>query len=594
MSHNDHHATTNERADPMPAVAPTPTPRPRPRTGPAALVTKPTPQPRRRPCLMGECPICLDEETKPVVALSGCTHAVCTHCYPRLPSRICPVCRAPFVVPTKGKLSRTGRLTRLRRRIRSWYDGWCEETELNPHPHQLSGIQWAAAIEAGLGPSQITIGGILADEMGLGKTMTTLALMMFAQMNNQLIVVPKALLAQWRDVIQHRLKHTPLVVHGPKAHKLTAADIAGARIVLTTYGMITRRSRPSATHLLLSEQPWGRVVFDEAHHLRNRKTAFLGARALTTDHLWLLTGTPIQNSRADLMAYWTLLGVPATVFVMPGAERQLINNHILRRTKASLGLDMAAPVSETIRCGWQDHGELDISDQFHSSLKCLGRAREAPVRRGVQVFGSQVLAAMVRCRQSCVNAELYLGELREWEQRRQTPGEAPLPPMQTGSKLQDVCEHIMNQHRADSALPQPKRRRRLVFCHYLGAMDYIQQALELQGLSVAQISGKTAMAERLRLTQEPVDALILQIRSGCEGLNLQAYADVYLVTPHWNPAVEEQAIGRCHRMGQEMEVRVYQFIMEATGEAGVSLDAYCARTQEKKRLAAAIIKTRTW
>jgi SNF2 family DNA or RNA helicase len=427
--------------------------------------------------------------------------------------------------------------------------------------------------------------------MGLGKTMTALALMMFAQKNNQLIVVPKALLDQWRNVIQMRLNHTPLVVHGSKCHKLTVADIANARIVLTTYGMITRRSRPTATHLLLSEQPWGRIIFDEAHHLRNRKTAFLGARALNTEHLWFLTGTPIQNSREDLKAYWTLLGVPATVFVMPGAERQLIDNHILRRTKASLNMDMLEPVTTTIQCGWQDRDEKDISDQFHSSLKCLGRLRETPVRHGVQAFGGQVLAAMVRCRQSCVDADLYLGKLREWEKQRQLPGEEPLPPMQTGSKLQDVCDHILARHQTNLAL---ERRRRLVFCHYLGAMDYIQHVLELQGLSVAQISGKTTMSERQRLTREPVDALILQIRSGCEGLNLQAYADVYLVTPHWNPAVEEQAIGRCHRMGQTMGVQVYRFIMLETGAAGMSMDAYCAKTQEKKRLAAAIIKTRTW
>jgi superfamily II DNA or RNA helicase len=449
------------------------------------------------------------------------------------------------------------------------------------------------AIEAGLSSSPLQTGGILADEMGLGKTMVALALMQYRAKRNQLIVVPKVLLAQWRDIIRERLGHNPLVMHGSGVHKRTAEEVAAAPIVLTTYGMITRRSRPTATYLLLSEQPWGRVVFDEAHHMRNRKTAFLGARALTAEHVWLLTGTPIQNSRLDLVAYWELLGVSRTVFALPGAEQTLINQHIMRRTKASLGLDMVEPEVTVRRSQWMDNDELDISDQFHSTLACFGNTRTQPVRQGVRVFGAQVLAAMVRCRQSCVNANLYLPELRSWEGQRRTAGDEqpPLPEMTTGSKLEDVLSHIADRY-AEEAQGAGPIRKRLVFCHYLGAMEYLASGLEREGMRVGQISGKTAVGERLRLAKGLVDVLILQIRTGCEGLNLQAYSDVYLVTPHWNPAVEQQAIGRCHRMGQEQQVRVFRFIMEGTGDAGVSLDEYCQATQDRKLRAAAVVPIR--
>jgi SNF2 family DNA or RNA helicase len=483
---------------------------------------------------------------------------------------------------------------RLRRRVNTWFLQWCCDTRLDPLPHQLSALQWAAAIEAGLGPSPLRSGGILADEMGLGKTMVALALMTYRGKRHQLIVVPKVLLTQWRDIIRDRLGHDPLVIHGRGVHKRTAEDVAAAPIVLTTYGMVTRRARPTPAHLLLSEQRWGRVFFDEAHHLRNRKTAFLGAQALTAEHVWLLTGTPIQNSRTDLVAYWSLLGVPKMVFVLPGAEQKLIENHILKRTKSSLGLSLAEPTVTTALCGWQDHGERDISDQFHSTLACFGRERDAPVRHGVRVFGAQVLAAMVRCRQSCVTADLYLDELREWEEKRHVPGQAPLPPINSGSKLQDVRDHILEQHAADLAAPAGAAgRRRLVFCHYLGAMEFLRAALESHGLTVGQINGRTPVAARLRYATEPVDVLLLQIRTGCEGLNLQAYSDIYLVTPHWNPAVEEQAIGRCHRMGQERQVRVFRFVMTATGCDGMSLDNYCILAQERKRRAADIIPIRS-
>ncbi len=570
---------TNER----PIQPPVPAPRPR---------SRPTPRVR----LSGTCPICQDDVTKPIVRLSGCTHHVCTDCFSKLQTRTCPCCRATFVLPTDNKRSK--HLLRLRRVVRVWFDQWCERTGLRNLPHQRTGLQWAATIESGLGISRVTRGGVLADEMGLGKTMTALAMMLYRPKRNQLIVAPKALLRQWRDVIRERLGHDPLVMHGPGVAKRTAEDIAAAPIVLTTYGMITRRSRPTPTHLLLSEQPWGRVFFDEAHHLRNQKTAFRGAQALQTEHMWFLTGTPIQNSRMDLAAYWTLLQVPAQAFMIPGTEQRLIEHNILRRTKASLGLDLSEPEQRVERCGWQDHQELDISDQFHSTLACFGGTRSEPVRQGVQVWGAQVLAAMVRCRQSCVSANLYLAELRDWEEQRQSAmGSAappPLPEMTTGSKLRDVQDHILDRRQEEAGLPEGERRRCVVFCHYLGAMECLQRGLELHGLSVGQINGKTAAGVRARFATEPVDVLLLQIRAACEGLNLQAYSDVYLVTPHWNPAVEDQAVGRCHRMGQEKVVRVFRFIMVATGDAGVSLDGYCMETQERKRRIAEIIPVRDY
>jgi SNF2 family DNA or RNA helicase len=90
------------------------------------------------------------------------------------------------------------------------------------------------------------------------------------------------------------------------------------------------------------------------------------------------------------------------------------------------------------------------------------------------------------------------------------------------------------------------------------------------------------------LTELP-QVLLLQIRTGCEGLNLQEYSDVYFVTPHWNPAVEEQAIGRCDRIGQTKRVRVFRFVMNNTGSDGISLDELCVRTQFRKQEEAKIV-----
>lgn len=533
--------------------------------------------------------MCL-EDNKPLVKLSGCTHFVCTICTPLLPIRTCPCCRAPFII--QPSVTRSTELARQRRRVRTWFDKWCERTGLEPHAHQLSGLQWMVSVETGTGQNQLTKGGILADEMGLGKTMTTLALMMCRPKQHQLVIVPRVLLAQWVQVISERLKHKPLVLHGPKVHQYTAEQVAAAPIVITTYGMVTSRSRQTATHLLVREQEWGRVVIDEAHHLRNQGQSYRGVRALQTQHFWFLTGTPIQNRRRDLDCFWKLLGVPTTLFAIPGSEKRLIEHHILKRTKASLGIGMAEPVVEIERSTWNDHDELNISDQFHSTLACFGRHR-SDIRHGVRVFGANVLGALTRCRQSCVSADLYLHDLKQFEKRRAVPDEAPLAPeMQSGSKLQNLADHILDQHQAEAGTPD-EGRKRLVFCHYLGAMAYLQEVLEMQGLTVGQISGKTSVSMRQRYITHPVDVLLLQIRTGCEGLNLQAYSDVYFATPHWNPAVEEQAIGRVDRLGQQRAVRVFRFLMDATGDGGVSLDQYCEQTQQKKKRAAEIIRTKS-
>jgi SNF2 family DNA or RNA helicase len=484
---------------------------------------------------------------------------------------------------------------RLSKRIKKWHSEWCRQTGLDQLPHQLRALEWAAAIEAGIGESAklTTRGGVLADEMGLGKTMVALALMLLHPKPRQLIVVPRMLLAQWRDIIKERLGHTALVFHGAAARNITQEILADAPIVITTYGMIAERKRPTTTSLLLAKQKWGRVVFDEAHHMRNRNYNFTGAACLKTEKLWLLTGTPIQNSRRDLQALWMLLGFSAAQFGQHGFERRLIENLVLHRTKKSVGISTLEPKIEEIECDWDNQGEQDLSDQFHSTLQCMLTKRLGTVRPSVSAFSRNTLCALVRCRQMCVAAGLLLDDLKGLESKwlAQAPNQTTLPPplpfLRQGSKIGIVCDHLQK----GLASKQEELRRKLVFCHYIGSMDMIEQGL-LEGAgrhTVARISGKTTQRQRKQILDSLPDVLLLQIRTGCEGLNLQEYSDVYFVTPHWNPAVEEQAIGRCHRIGQTKRVRVFRFVMNNTGSDGISLDELCTRTQGRKLEEAKIV-----
>jgi SNF2 family DNA or RNA helicase len=145
------------------------------------------------------------------------------------------------------------------------------------------------------------------------------------------------------------------------------------------------------------------------------------------------------------------------------------------------------------------------------------------------------------------------------------------------SKLSKLIETII-------ASPQDKKK--LIFCHYRAEIDEIFKLLSAQNYKTAFIDGRTKNNERLSILNntENIDILILQIQTGCEGLNLQMFSEVYFVSPHWNPSIEEQAIARCHRIGQTQEVNVYRFIMGAhePKQKSQSLEMHTKEVQKRK------------
>ncbi|MDG1949193.1 MAG: SNF2-related protein, partial [bacterium] len=175
---------------------------------------------------------------------------------------------------------------------------YLERTGLKVQSHQVEGVKWCVNNEkkGKLAEGTIVRGGLIADEMGLGKTIQMLGVVVSNFVSRTLIVLPRALLDQWEETIITTLGHEPLVFHGRGVHKITEEDVASSPIVLTTYGMITPRKDKDLG--VLHKIKWGRVIFDEAHHLRNKKTRMhLGALKLQSSIRWLMTGTPIQNKK---------------------------------------------------------------------------------------------------------------------------------------------------------------------------------------------------------------------------------------------------------------------------------------------------------
>ena len=134
-------------------------------------------------------------------------------------------------------------------------------------------------------------------------------------------------------------------------------------------------------------------------------------------------------------------------------------------------------------------------------------------------------------------------------------------------------------------------KSKLVFCYFHGEIDELERLVSAQGMSVKKFDGRTSKKERAEILSETYDVLIGQIDSTSEGLNLQMYKEIYIVSPHWNPAIEDQAIGRCHRIGQTEEVHVFRFIMSGfngfdtlqEAPSAFTLDQHICNVQEIKR-----------
>lgn len=430
----------------------------------------------------------------------------------------------------------------------SAFSKYLARNKLDTQSHQTAGVEWCVGIETTgimMGNRHIS-SGILADEMGLGKTIQMIGLMLTNFKLNTLIVLPRALLEQWESVIVTTLGHTPLVYHGAEASRVSLQELSSAPIVLTTYGMLSKG-------LLLCEMTWDRIIFDEAHHLRNRKTrCHLAAVHIRASHKWLVTGTPIQNNITDFYGLCAVLGISQPFYINRRNMASIVERLILKRTKADAGIVLPTMKRTNVLVKWETEEEKQIAEDIHSTLSFSKIT-------GSGDGGLHYFAVLQQARQSCIDMRLVDESLLEEYQ----------------SKINKVVEIIVERKDNGAA--------KLIFCHYRAEIDKIKILLAGAGMAVGSFDGRTTQSERRDIIGKvDLDALVLQINTGCEGLNLQYFSEVYFVAPHWNPAVEDQAVARSYRIGQEKPVSVFSFRMESF-EDSQTMDGYVKRVQRVKR-----------
>ena len=481
------------------------------------------------------------------------------------------------------------------------FKNYLASANLEVKRHQLEGVEWL--LDQELNPQdKNNIGGICADEMGLGKTIQMLGLITANFKRNTLIVLPLSLLYQWENEIKRTLKDkkdpskifNPLIYYGKEKKDISLDNLKKSPITLTTYGQLLTDG------CLLTKMRWGRVIYDEGHRLRNKNTKiFKIQKKLIRDYTWLVTGTPIQNKPNDIKNLFNIIGLQD----IRKKYDEYILSYVLKRTKEECNIRLKKLKIENRIVKYEKgntHQEKRISKELHGRLTFIENT-QLPKYISNYLSKQETLILIMRCRQMCVMPSLikkYVHTLSEevdtLSLKNRIPSELSRIIMTYVSE--DDC-YLFNEaikmkskmNKVCNDLKQNKntKKSKILFCSFRKEIDYLYDQTTSMGYTVAIIDGRTSNDQRKSILESGsiYDILILQISSCSEGLNLQSYSEIYITSPNWNPAMEDQAVARCHRLGQKENVNVYRYVMENFDEEGtqISLDSYIERIQSNKR-----------
>lgn len=433
-------------------------------------------------------------------------------------------------------------------------------------PYQVAGYQWLNYL------TEIKWGGILADDMGLGKTVQALSFMDHYRNEHggikALVVCPTTLIYNWENEIK---KFTPELTyrihHGP-ARTRSKEEVVDHDVTITTYGTLR-----SDIKLLLSVN-FDYVVLDESQAIKNPSSKVTKAASLlNARHRLCMSGTPLQNNTFDVFAQMNFLnpGMLGTMeffrqeFAIPidkfGEQdrkehlKKILYPFILRRTKEQVAKDLPEKQEMILWCEMEDE-QRRIYDAYRNEFrdKILGTIQE----QGIQRSQLTILQGLMKLRQIC-DSPAILNEEEKFENHS----------IKLEELAREITENISN-HKA------------LVFSQFLGMLALIRGKLEELGVKYEYFDGSTSAPDREKAIQsfqndDTVRVFLISLKAGGVGLNLTAADYVYIVDPWWNPAVEQQAIDRTHRIGQTKNIFAYRMICRDTIEDKI------LQLQEKKR-----------
>ncbi|HTN05170.1 DEAD/DEAH box helicase [Agriterribacter sp.] len=433
-------------------------------------------------------------------------------------------------------------------------------------PYQVAGYHWLNYL------SEVGWGGILADDMGLGKTVQALSFLQFYRDTRHslkaIVVCPTTLMFNWENEIKKFTPDLTYHIHHGADRGRDKEGFNAYNILITTYGTLRSDIK------LLTEIPFDYVILDESQAIKNPQSKVTKAAGLLVSKNRLcLSGTPLQNNTFDIYAQMNFLnpGMLGSVeyfrneFATPidkfGEQdrkdhlKKLLYPFILRRTKEQVAKDLPEKTETILFCEMQAE-QREIYEAFRMDYrnKILGVINE----QGIQKSQLTILQGLMKLRQIC-DSPAIMNE----------PEKYPNHSIKLEEIAREITENISN-HKA------------LVFSQFLGMLALIKEKLKSLEVPFEYFDGSTPAHERERAINrfqedDTCRAFLISLKAGGVGLNLTAADYVYIVDPWWNPAVEQQAIDRTHRIGQTKNIFAYRMICKDTIEDKI------LQLQEKKR-----------
>lgn len=460
--------------------------------------------------------------------------------------------------------------------------------------YQVEGFQWLAFLY------EHRLGGILADDMGLGKTVQALALLAHALEEHRaasedaaersesvepfapfLVVAPTSVITNWAAEAERFLPEAKVVtITETTAGKTPLAErIAGAHLVLTSYTLLRMdedaytgyartlgRAVDDLTGELSAPEGWGALLLDEAQFVKNTGTrAWSIARAMPARTKIAMTGTPIEN---NLMELWALLAIvadglfpsarafrdlyarpaesgedPAHAAATAARLRRRIRPLMLRRTKELVAAELPAKNDTRVNLPLAPgHRRIYDTHLQRERQKVLGLLEDMDKNR-FTIFQSLTLLRRLALDAALIDPEAYAG----------------VSSVKRDYLVQQLPDLLEKGHRV------------LVFSQFTGYLKSISARLAEEGIGHLYLDGSTRnraeVIEAFTSGQEPV--FLISLKAGGFGLNLTEADHVFIMDPWWNPAAEQQAVDRIHRIGQDKEVHVYRLVAEGTIEEKV-------------------------
>ncbi len=440
--------------------------------------------------------------------------------------------------------------------------------------YQKEGLNWLNFLD------EMKWGGILADDMGLGKTLQILTFLQHLinkEESTNLIIVPTTLLFNWEKEIEKFTPDLKAFYHYGLDRQRTTEGFQDYHIVFTTYGLLLRDIE------MLREFKFNYVILDESQAIKNPASRrFKAANLINANNRIALSGTPIENGTFDLFAQMSFANrgffASAKRFkdnysnpidkdgneLLAAELQKQINPFILRRTKENVATELPAKTEDIIYCEMESE-QRRVYDAYRNDFK--NRLQTKISEDGVGKSKMMVLEALTRLRQICDSPALvnkdYITDAQS-------------------IKVKEILRHITNK---------TANHKILIFSQFVKMLSIVKDELTKLNVDFEYLDGKSSTKQRQNSVNnfqenEDLRVFLISLKAGGTGLNLTAADYVYILDPWWNPAVENQAIDRCYRIGQDKKVFAYRMICKDTVEEKI-----LELQSKKKKIAGDIIQT---